>query len=105
MYSRPAHGRAKVAACHGLCYVSRVASRTVRARLDHPAEADLELLLREGGTESEVVRAALAEAASRLRRRSTLRAEVARLAGDPDDRRAREEALSDLDELEVPWPS
>jgi len=82
-----------------------MASRTVRARLDPRSEADLELLLREGGTESDVVRAALAEAAARRRRRSTLRAEVARLAADPEDQLAREEALSDLDELEAPWPS
>lgn len=82
-----------------------MASRTVRARLDPRSEADLDLLLREGGTESDVVRAALADAAARRRRRSTLRAEVARLVADPDDRRAREEALSDLDELEAPWPS
>jgi hypothetical protein len=82
-----------------------MASRTVRARLDPRSEADLDLLLREGGTESEVVRAALADAAARRRRRSTLRAEVARLAADPDDRRAREEALSDLDELGASWPS
>jgi len=80
-------------------------SRTVRARLDSRSEADLELLLRAGGTESDIVRAALAEAAARLRRRSTLRAEVARLAADPDDRRARMEALNDLDDLEAPWPS
>jgi len=38
-----------------------VASRTVRGRLDRRSEADLELLLREGGTESDVVRVALAE--------------------------------------------
>ncbi|MBA3746487.1 MAG: hypothetical protein H0W96_03225 [Solirubrobacterales bacterium] len=82
-----------------------MASRTVRARLDVRAEADLELLLREGGTESDVVRAALAEAAARRRRRSALRSEVARLAADPEDRRAREEALGDLDKLEVPWPN
>jgi hypothetical protein len=82
-----------------------MASRTVRARLDPRSEADLELLLRDGGTESDVVRAALAEAAARRRRRSTLRAEVAHLAADPDDRRAREDALSDLDELETPWPT
>jgi hypothetical protein len=94
-----------VAAWHRPCYGHDVASRTVRARLDSQSEADLTLLLREGGTESDVVRLALAEAANRRRRRSTLRAEVARLASDPDDRRAREEALSDLDGLEAPWPS
>jgi hypothetical protein len=88
-----------------LCYGRDVASRTVRARLDPQSEADLTLLLREGGTESDAVRLALAEAANRRRRRSTLRAEVARLASDADDRRAREEALSDLDGLEAPWPS
>jgi hypothetical protein len=91
--------------CHNLCYSPRVASRTVRARLDPQSEADLTLLLREGGTESEAVRLALAEAAKRRRRRSTLRAEVARLAADADDRRAREEALGDLDGVQAPWPS
>lgn len=87
-----------------MCYDLAVASRTVRARLDPQSEADLTLLLRDGGTESDAVRLALAEAANRRRRRSTLRAEVARLAADPHDRRAREEALSDLDGLEAPWP-
>jgi hypothetical protein len=90
---------------HRLCYSRHVASRTVRARLDSRSEADLTLLLREVVTESDAVRLALAEAANRRRRRSTLRAEVARLASDPEDRRAREEALSDLDDLEAPWPS
>jgi len=80
-------------------------SRTVRARLDPRAEADLELLLREGGTESDVVRLALAEAAQRRRRRSGLRDEVARLAADPVDLRARQAAMEDLDQLEPPWPS
>jgi hypothetical protein len=73
--------------------------------LDAQSEADLTFLLREGGTESDAVRMALAEAANRRRRRSALRAEVALLAADPDDRRARMEALRDLDELEMPWPS
>lgn len=81
-----------------------MASRTVRARLDPQAEADLTLLLSEGRTESDAVRLALAEAANRRRRRSALRDEVLRLADDPDDRRAREEALADLDALEAPWP-
>ena len=89
-----------------MCYASDdVASRTVRARLDPRSEGDLELLLREGGTESDVVRSALAEAAARRRRRSTLQVEVARLAADPEDRLAREEALSDLGKLEARWPS
>jgi hypothetical protein len=82
-----------------------MASRTVRARLDARSEADLVLLLREGGTESDAVRLALAEAAARRRRRSGVRAEVALLTGDPDDRRSRDEALEDLDELEPAWPS
>jgi hypothetical protein len=82
-----------------------MASRTVRARLDRQSEADLTLLLREGGTESDAVRLALAEAANRRRRRSTLRAEVARLAADPGDRAARQAALRGLDAVEPPWPS
>lgn len=81
-----------------------MSSRTVRARLDARSEADLELLLRDGATESDIVRAALADAAHRRRRRSGLRAEVARLAADPVDRSAREEAMQDLDAIEAPWP-
>lgn len=82
-----------------------MSTRTVRARLDERSQADLDLLLRSGGTESEVLRRALAEAAARARRRSALAAEVAALAADPVDTAAREAALADLDGLEAPWPA
>lgn len=85
--------------------LGRIASRIVRARLTASSEADLDLLRRESGTDSDAVRLALAEAADRRRRRSALRAEVASLAADPDDRVARQEALEDLDALGAPWPS
>lgn len=80
------------------------ASRIVRARLDAPSEESLELLMREGMNESEAVRAALLEAAEHRRRRSSLRAEVARLAADPVDRLVRERVLADMDDAGLDWP-
>lgn len=81
-----------------------MATRTVRARLDAQAQADFALLLRDGGTESEVLRRALADAATRRRRRSGLATEVAALAADPVDVAARRDAMADLDAIEAPWP-
>ena len=81
-----------------------MASRTVRARLDAESERGLSLLMREGRNESEAVRAALAEASDRRRRRSTLAEEVSRLAADPEDRRARSEAMADMDAIGADWP-
>jgi hypothetical protein len=81
-----------------------MASRVVRARLDGPSEQSLELLMREGMNESEAVRAALLEAAAHRRRRSSLRAEVARLAADPVDRAARERVMADMDAVGLDWP-
>lgn len=79
-------------------------SRTVQARLDAHAEADLALLRNEGHNDSEAIRVALQEAGSRRRRKSALRLEAAQAAADPTDlveaRRVREE----MDALEAPWP-
>src|SRR5829696_8250137 len=68
-----------------MCYIRRMASRVVRARLDDSSEEGLAMLMREGRNESEAVRMALVEAGRRRRRRSELADEVRRLADDPAD--------------------
>jgi Arc/MetJ-type ribon-helix-helix transcriptional regulator len=79
-------------------------ARTVQARLDERAEADLALLRNEGRNDSEAIRVALHEAGDRRRRKSALRLEAERAAADPADlaeaRRVREE----MDALAAPWP-
>lgn len=82
-----------------------MASRVVRARLDQSSELSLELLMREGLNESEAVRAALTEAGERRRRRSSLAAEVERLAADEQDRAARAELMADMDAVASDWPA
>jgi hypothetical protein len=79
-------------------------SRTVRARLDEASEQGLGLLMGEGRNESEAVRAALAEAGERRRRRSSLRAEVARLVDDPADTAERAAVMADLEPVTADWP-
>lgn len=82
-----------------------MASRTVRARLDEAAERALSILMSEGRNESEAVRTALTEAAQRRVRRSTLAAEVARLAADPRDTAERRAVMADLDAVAPDWPA
>jgi Arc/MetJ-type ribon-helix-helix transcriptional regulator len=79
-------------------------SRTVRARLDEASEDALETLVREGRNESEAVRTALIEAASRRRRRSALAAEVRRLVDDPVDTAERQAVMDDMEAISADWP-
>jgi hypothetical protein len=90
--------------CHRMCHGSGMASRVVRARLDGPSEEALAMLMREGRSESEAVRAALVESGQRRRRRSTLAAEVRRLAEDPADTAERRAAMADMESLSTGWP-
>jgi antitoxin component of RelBE/YafQ-DinJ toxin-antitoxin module len=64
-------------------------------RLDDEARRALATLEATGLTRSEAIRTALVEAASRLREREALAAEVAALEGDVDDR-AEMLAVADL---------
>ncbi|MGH3755704.1 MAG: hypothetical protein ACRDRP_24040 [Pseudonocardiaceae bacterium] len=61
-------------------------AKSLHVRLDAAAEAALDVVRTGGMSESEAVRTALREAASRRRARSALREEVAHLAADEDDR-------------------
>jgi Arc/MetJ-type ribon-helix-helix transcriptional regulator len=81
-----------------------VASRTVRARLDDASEEALATLVREGRNESEAVRTALIEAASRRKQRSALATEVRRLAEDPVDTAERQAIMDDMETIASEWP-
>lgn len=72
--------------------------RTISVRLDDDADGALEELAADGSTPSEVVRRALLEAV-KARRRVALRAEVERLAEDPQDRAAKAELAAFMESL------
>lgn len=78
--------------------------RTVQARLDERAEADLALLRNEGHNDSEAIRLALREAAERRHRRSALRLEAEQAASDPVDLAEAQRVRVELDALAAPWP-
>jgi hypothetical protein len=79
-------------------YASGV-GRSVHVRLDDASAAALEIVRADGMSDSEAVRAALQEAAARRRVRSTIQAEVLKLADDASDReemRVIREQMADL---------
>jgi hypothetical protein len=61
-------------------------SRSLHVRLDDSSAAALDIISNEGFSDSEAVRMALREAAARRRARSSIVAEVERLATDEADR-------------------
>jgi Arc/MetJ-type ribon-helix-helix transcriptional regulator len=61
-------------------------ARSLHVRLDDSSAAALRVVREESGSDSEAVRVALREAAARRRARSSLVAEVERLAADEKDR-------------------
>lgn len=74
-------------------------SRSLHVRLDDSSAAALDIISNEGLSDSEAVRTALREAAARRRARSTIVAEVKRLATDDADRaemRAVREQMAEL---------
>jgi hypothetical protein len=79
-------------------------SRTIQARLDAHAEADLALLRNEGHNDSEAIRLALREAGERRRRRSALALEAERAAADPEDVAEAQRVRAEMDALAAPWP-
>ena len=60
--------------------------------------------MREGRNESDAVRTALTEAGRRRHQRSTLAAEVSRLAADADDTAERRAVMADMDAVAPEWP-
>ena len=61
--------------------------------------------MREGRNESEAIRTALAEAGQRRARRSSLAAEVTRLANDPADTAERLAVMADMEAVASDWPA
>lgn len=61
-------------------------SRSLHVRLDDSSVAALSVIRNDGLSDSEAVRTALREAAARRRARSSIVAEVRRLAADEGDR-------------------
>lgn len=76
--------------------------RSLHVRLDDSSAAALEIVRGDGLTDSEAVRTALREAASRRRVRSAIREEVRRLAADPVDREEMRIIREQLTELAPP---
>jgi hypothetical protein len=76
--------------------------RSLHVRLDEASAAALEIVRGDGLTDSEAVRTALREAASRRRVRSAIRDEVRRLAGDERDREEMRIIREQLAELAPP---
>ncbi len=77
--------------------------RTVQARLDERSEGDLAVLRNEGHTDSEAIRLALHEAASRRRRKSALRLEAEAAGADPDDLAETRRVRAEMDAIAAPW--
>jgi Arc/MetJ-type ribon-helix-helix transcriptional regulator len=74
-------------------------SRSLHVRLDDSSAAALNVIRGEGLSDSDAVRTALREAAARRRARSSIAAEVKRLAADDVDRaemRAVREQMAEL---------
>ena len=76
--------------------------RSLHVRLDDASTVALEIVRSDGLNDSEAVRTALREAAARRRTRSSIRAEVRRLAADQDDREEMRIIREQLAELAPP---
>jgi hypothetical protein len=76
--------------------------RSLHVRLDDASAAALEIVRGDGLTDSEAVRTALREAATRRRARSAIREEVQRLAADKGDREEMRIIREQLAELAPP---
>jgi hypothetical protein len=74
----------------------------LHVRLDAAAAAALDVVRADGLTDSEAVRTALGEAAARRRIRSSIRAEVLRLAADKEDREEMRVIREQMAELAPP---
>jgi Arc/MetJ-type ribon-helix-helix transcriptional regulator len=80
-------------------YYSYEMARSLHVRLDDSSAAALNVIRSDGLTDSEAVRAALREAAARRRARSSIAAEVRRLATDEMDRAEMASVREELAEL------
>jgi Arc/MetJ-type ribon-helix-helix transcriptional regulator len=74
-------------------------SSAVSVRLDEEAQRALRTLEASGMSRSEAIRKAILDAAAALRRHEALRAEVAALEADDEDRREMQEVASLMESL------
>ncbi len=81
------------------CATLLLVSRSLHVRLDDSSAAALNVVRNGGLTDSEAVRTALREAAARRRVRSSIVAEVERLAADDSDRTEMRVVREQLAEL------
>ena len=77
-------------------------ARSLHVRLDETSAAALDIVRADGMSDSEAVRTALREAASRRRVRSSIREEVRRLAADEQDREEMRVVREQMAELAPP---
>jgi hypothetical protein len=77
--------------------------KAISVRLDDDAQRALALLERGGRSRSDAIRIAILEAAARRRRADVLRAEVAEVAADPEDRQEMARVLEVMEDLVDPW--
>lgn len=89
-------------ACSTICATLWDMARSLHVRLDDAAAAALDVVRADGLTDSEAVRTALREAASRRRVRSSIRAEVRRLVVDEEDREEMRIVREQMAELAPP---
>jgi Arc/MetJ-type ribon-helix-helix transcriptional regulator len=73
--------------------------RSLHVRLDDASAAALDVVRADGLSDSDAVRTALREAATRRRTSAAVRAEVAQLAGDAEDRQEMRSIREHLAEL------
>ncbi len=74
-------------------------ARSLHVRLDESSAAALSVVRSDGLSDSEAVRTALREAATRRRLRSSIAVEVERLAADDGDRAEMRAIHEQMDEL------
>ena len=79
-----------------------MAAKAISVRLDEDALRALARLEASGLSRSEAIRRALIESANTLSRRDALRAEVAALEADEDDRREMLEVAALMESLRAP---
>ena len=79
-----------------------MAAKAISVRLDEDALRALARLEASGLSRSEAIRRALIESANTLSRRDALRAEVAALEADEDDRRDMLEVAALMESLRAP---
>ena len=79
-------------------------ARSIHVRLDDAAAAALDIVRAGAMTDSEAVRTALRETASRRRARSAIRDEVRRVAADEADREEMRVVQEQMADLAPPQP-